>query len=413
MKATDMKHMLPSGRLIGATEALQRMLGAHRAPTGATAGTKHALSAESKSGARIGQFPFSATNSTLQPTIREELSGFLDRISNRSFQLPAGIQYQSTPIQAPLVLPDGARFLDATFSNQAGSRPYKLYVPSSYRPGEPVPLVVMLHGCTQSPEDFAAGTCMNEAAEEHTCLVAYPGQTSSANMQKCWNWFNEGDQQRDRGEPSLIAGITREIMHKYAVDPRCVYVGGLSGRRGCSGDHGRHISRSLRCDRRTFGARVRGGPGHYFRIRGDAARKRWLHTSRWPHGAQHGSFLLLCFMATGIPRSIRKTVRRLWSNQGKPLRLGHMLRTARFLAAIHSVERCIKTRTGGPSLSSGLSTALVTPGLAVAQWAPTPIRAAQMPLERCCGSSGNIHIPRQPRAFSRRTGPVPRRRRTA
>src|ERR1700722_8128003 len=104
---------------------------------------------------------------------------------------------------------------------------------------------------------------------------------------------------------------------------------------------------------------------------------------------------------------------RLWSNQGKPPRLGHMLRTARFLAAIHSVERCIKTRTGGRSLSSGLSTALVTPGLAVAQRAPTPIRAAQMPLEKCCGSSGNIHIPRQPRAFSRRNGPVPRRRTTA
>jgi poly(hydroxyalkanoate) depolymerase family esterase len=228
LKAADMKHMPPSGRLIEATAALQRMLGGHRAPTGATAGTKHALSAASKSGARIGRFPFSATTSSLQSTMPEELSGVLDRISNRGFQFPAGRQYQSTPIQARLVLPNGARFVDATFSNHAGNRPYKLYVPSSYRPGEPVPLVVMLHGCKQSPGDFAAGTCMNEAAEEHTCLVAYPGQTSVANMQKCWNWFNEGDQQRDRGEPSLIAGITREIMHKYAVDPRCVYVGGLS-----------------------------------------------------------------------------------------------------------------------------------------------------------------------------------------
>jgi poly(hydroxyalkanoate) depolymerase family esterase len=124
--------------------------------------------------------------------------------------------------------PGGAQFLAKTFENAAGSRPYRLYVPSGYRAGTKIPLIVMLHGCTQSPEDFAAGTRMNEAAEAARCLVAYPGQTSRANFQKCWNWFAPADQKRDAGEPSLIAGITRAVMRDYAVDPRRVYVAGLS-----------------------------------------------------------------------------------------------------------------------------------------------------------------------------------------
>ena len=119
------------------------------------------------------------------------------------------------------------QFLAKNFSSQAGSRPYKLYIPGGYR-GQPVALIVMLHGCTQSPDDFAAGTRMNLSAGMHNCIVAYPGQTSAANMQKCWNWFNANDQQRDSGEPALIAGITREIMHDYAIDSGRVYVAGLS-----------------------------------------------------------------------------------------------------------------------------------------------------------------------------------------
>ena len=119
------------------------------------------------------------------------------------------------------------QFLKSSYSNGAGSRPYKLFVPSGYR-GKKVPLVVMLHGCTQWPDDFAAGTGMDELAEDRNFLVAYPAQISSANHTLCWNWFNAGDQVRDQGEPSLVAGITRHIMEVYAVDHRRVYVAGLS-----------------------------------------------------------------------------------------------------------------------------------------------------------------------------------------
>jgi poly(hydroxyalkanoate) depolymerase family esterase len=125
------------------------------------------------------------------------------------------------------IAPDGGRFVERSFSNAAGSRTYKLFIPSRYQ-GLPLPLVIMLHGCTQSSDDFAAGTRMNFLAEERNCFVAYPEQTSRANQAKCWNWFRVGDQQRDKGEPSLIAGITRQIMRDYSVDPTRVYAGGLS-----------------------------------------------------------------------------------------------------------------------------------------------------------------------------------------
>jgi poly(hydroxyalkanoate) depolymerase family esterase len=153
------------------------------------------------------------------------LRALLDRKKQRSGLGLRGVMKRA-PSTADIV-PEGARFIEGTYSNPAGSRAYRLFIPSRYQ-GQPLPLVVMLHGCTQSPDDFAAGTRMNFIAEEQTCFVVYPAQRSDANQSKCWNWFRTADQQRGGGEPSLIAGITRQIMRDYSVDPKRVYVGGLS-----------------------------------------------------------------------------------------------------------------------------------------------------------------------------------------
>jgi poly(hydroxyalkanoate) depolymerase family esterase len=113
-----------------------------------------------------------------------------------------------------------------TFASQAGSRPYKTFVPPTLQPG--APLLVMLHGCTQSADDFAAGTRMNELAAEEGFVVLYPEQPSSANAQRCWNWFNPHERQRDHGEAGIIADMTRHVTAELGINPKRVFAAGLS-----------------------------------------------------------------------------------------------------------------------------------------------------------------------------------------
>jgi poly(hydroxyalkanoate) depolymerase family esterase len=115
-------------------------------------------------------------------------------------------------------------FLDRSF----GGRSYKLYVPASYSPAAPAPLVVMLHGCTQDPADFAAGTRMNAQADAAGFLVAYPEQPTSENPEACWNWFLAAEQTRGAGEPASIAGIVGDVEDAYAVDAHRVFAAGIS-----------------------------------------------------------------------------------------------------------------------------------------------------------------------------------------
>ncbi|MCX7278717.1 MAG: PHB depolymerase family esterase, partial [Burkholderiales bacterium] len=134
------------------------------------------------------------------------------------------------PVEAPTqpTAPEAPEsFIDGQFEHALGTLQYKLYTPPGPQT-QPMPLVLMLHGCTQNPDDFAAGTGMNAVAREHGFAVLYPAQQPSANSQRCWNWFKPTDQQRDGGEAALLAALVRHVMSQHAVDPRRVYVAGLS-----------------------------------------------------------------------------------------------------------------------------------------------------------------------------------------
>jgi poly(hydroxyalkanoate) depolymerase family esterase len=202
--APEALDLVRAGKVIEATAAIQRNLGsplaANDAPLGANSRTHVPPESEWRFRAPRSK---DSPQGTTAPSPRD-----------------------STPQRTSgMVL--GARFISSSYSNEAGARSYKLYVPSGYA-GQAVPLIVMLHGCQQDPDDFAAGTCMNDMAEDHNCLVAYPAQSAAANPSNCWSWFRRTDQKRDRGEPSLIAGITREIIGTYCIDARQVFAAGLS-----------------------------------------------------------------------------------------------------------------------------------------------------------------------------------------
>jgi poly(hydroxyalkanoate) depolymerase family esterase len=229
-----------AGRLIEATALLQRMLHRQRdqistPSTGSLPVTIDLVPetvevTDPGSSLRTGQeFDNGAGNRAERvgrAYLPEALRRLLDRIPRTGFEPGLGGLAEPSPAHAPDV-PESGQFLARSYSNQVGTRAYKLYVPSGYR-GQPLPLIVMLHGCTQSPDDFAAGTRMNLRAEEHNCFVAYPAQPASANASKCWNWFRPGDQERGQGEPSLIAGITRQVVSDYSVNPDRVYAAGFS-----------------------------------------------------------------------------------------------------------------------------------------------------------------------------------------
>ena len=126
---------------------------------------------------------------------------------------------------------NGSSWQQFTYYGSEGSRPYFVYTPENYHVGVAVPLVVMLHGCTQTAADFAAGTKMNQLADQDTFIVVYPQQIGMDNQDLCWNWFESSNQMHGSGEPAIIAGIVKAVeqnVSQWTIDTRRVYVAGFS-----------------------------------------------------------------------------------------------------------------------------------------------------------------------------------------
>jgi len=240
----DALRLAREGRLAEATALMRRAFGGGHAPGGLrTHVDVPPLQPEPESGTEPPKLELPETGEATpnEPTIPPRIS--VPPTPGRLFTLPelksmGGLgqdlleklgAHGPAPRQFPteMVAPAAGRWVSGTYAGQAGTRAYKLYVPSRYQ-GQSLPLLVMLHGCTQSADDFAAGTRMNFLAESEGFLVVYPEQAAGANANRCWNWFRPADQQRDQGEPSLIADISRQVMAEHQVDASRVYVAGLS-----------------------------------------------------------------------------------------------------------------------------------------------------------------------------------------
>ncbi|MBA3593969.1 MAG: PHB depolymerase family esterase [Polaromonas sp.] len=196
-----------SGRLTEATAAIQQALrGGSHASTAPTAGVRPEVS-----GLVLDGCVFEVDERRAAPAA----------FAGRPADVPAR---DETAARGP---GDQGSFISGSHTQSARTLRYKLFVPPC-QAGKPLPLVVMLHGCTQNPDDFAVGTGMNALAHEQGFYVLYPEQAQDANPQRCWNWFKHNHQQRGSGEPAVIAGMTQAVMKDHGIDPRRVYVVGLS-----------------------------------------------------------------------------------------------------------------------------------------------------------------------------------------
>jgi poly(hydroxyalkanoate) depolymerase family esterase len=207
-----------AGDLAGATRAIRNGLAPSSRTGTETGGQAQAIDPDAQ--------PSSAATIRTGRTARP-LHDVIDAVGRlKHHVLDHGMFAGRNKQRAPQI-PPGARFETRSIISPQGQRSCRLYIPARTL-AEPRSLLIMLHGCTQTPEDFAAATQMNELAEQNGFIVAYPAQPKSANPSACWNWFNPQNQTRGMGEAAVIAAGAQSLVAEFGIDPRRVFVAGMS-----------------------------------------------------------------------------------------------------------------------------------------------------------------------------------------
>jgi poly(hydroxyalkanoate) depolymerase family esterase len=214
----DALSLLKSGDVMAATTAIQRSLGLGKA---GDATPESAAKADVAGLKTLAQSLFGHA-ARLQPPGKASVRT-LDRNDNLGVVEAA----RPSPVGKKANGDAEQGFSARKFHAASGSLDYKLYVPADHG-NRDLALVMMLHGCTQNPDDFARGTQMNRLADEFGLIVAYPHQPRTANAQGCWNWFEARHQQRGSGEPAVLSALAQEIAREFKIAPDRTFVAGLS-----------------------------------------------------------------------------------------------------------------------------------------------------------------------------------------